>query len=135
MIPQTNLGANGISVQFKGEEKRAKDITKSFFMTHVPHAGNWMQRSSNGANVPRQNGSVENRPLFAAPAGLNMPTTLKLSYPDKIPKLMQTLRNEGASEFKIKEALQRKELAANDRYGNRSTVGYLIQMNTPVKDK
>lgn len=48
---------------------------------------------------------------------------------------MQTLRNEGASEFKIKEALQRKELAANDRYGNRSTVGYLIQMNTPVKDK
>jgi hypothetical protein len=78
MIPQTNLGANGISVQFKGEEKRAKDITKSFFMTHVPHAGNWMQRSSNGANVPRQNGSVENRPLFAAPAGLNMPTTLKL---------------------------------------------------------
>lgn len=47
---------------------------------------------------------------------------------------MQTLRNEGASEFKIKEALQRKELAANERYNNRSTVGYLIQMNVPHKE-
>ena len=56
------------------------------------------------------------------------------SYPDKIPKIMQTLRNEGASEFKIKEALQRKELAANERYNNRSTVGYLIQMNIPHKE-
>jgi hypothetical protein len=64
-----------------------------------------MKRTINGANIPRQNGSADQRPIFAAPAGLNMPTMLKLSYPDKIPKLMQTLRNEGASEYKIKEAL------------------------------
>jgi len=39
---------------------------------------------------------------------------------------MQSLRNEGSSEIKVKETLHRKSVAANDRYGNRSTVGYLI---------
>jgi len=46
---------------------------------------------------------------------------------------MQTLRNDGASDQKIRETLLRKSVAANDRYGNKSTVGYLIQMNTPQK--
>lgn len=30
-------------------------------MTHVPHAGNWMQRNQNGQNVPRNNGSADQR--------------------------------------------------------------------------
>ena len=59
----------------------------------------------------------------------NFLTDFLNSYPDKI----QRLRNEGASDIKIKETLKRKELAAKERYGNRSTVAYLLEMSTPQK--
>ena len=78
VVPSTNLGASGTGLQFKGEERRGKDITKSFFMTHVPHAGNWMLRNQHGPNVPRNNGSADERESHVPPAGLNIPSTLKL---------------------------------------------------------
>jgi len=74
----------------KGEDARGKNLKKSFFQSHVPHAGNWMNRTLNGPNAPNMmsndQSSIDTH--YTPTAGLRIPNTLKLSYPDKIPKIM-----------------------------------------------
>jgi len=42
--------------------------------------------------------------------------------------MISRLKNTGASPNEISNAIIRKDTNANERYGNRSTVGYLIDM-------
>lgn len=66
-----------------------------------------MNRTINGPNAPNMMSidQSSNDTHYTPTAGLRIPNTLKLSYPDKIPKIMQTLRTEGASDKKINETL------------------------------
>ena len=42
--------------------------------------------------------------------------------------MISRLKNSGASPHEISNAIMRKNIQINERYGNRSTVGYLIDM-------
>jgi len=42
--------------------------------------------------------------------------------------MISRLKNTGASPSEISNAIMRKNIQVNERYGNRSTVGYLIDM-------
>ena len=64
------------------------------------------------------------------PAGLRLPKTLKISYPDNIPLILEKLQ--GSPEATLKKRLNAKKEAAMDRYGNRSTVGMLIKSSNNV---
>ena len=59
------------------------------------------------------------------PAGIRLPKTFKINYPDNIPIIMDKLQ--GSPEATLKKRLKAKKEAAIDRYGNRSTVGMLIK--------
>jgi hypothetical protein len=90
----------------------------------VPHCGNWINRNSMTDAIPKvlsPGARVEDLP----PAGLRLPKTLKISYPDNIPLILEKLQ--GSPEATLKKRLNAKKEAAMDRYGNRSTVGMLIK--------
>ena len=58
------------------------------------------------------------------PAGIRLPKTFKLNYPDNIPSIIE--KNKGSPDDLIQQRIEQTKLMANERYGNRSTVGMLI---------
>ena len=114
----------GTQVALKGQEKRDKNLNVAFFQTQVPHSGNWLNRNSTCDAVPRTKPSTRIEDM--APAGLRLPKTYKLNYPDNIPRIKNKMSTKGASHDEIEKQIIDKKLAAQDRYGNKSTVGYLI---------
>jgi hypothetical protein len=92
----------------------------------VPHGGNWINRNSTADAIPKPLSSttkLEDMP----PAGIRLPKTFKLHYPDNIPTIVDKLK--GSPEHLINQKIEEKKNLANERYGNRSTVGMLIKMS------
>lgn len=90
MIPQNNMGKMGHQVIMKGQEKREKNLQLSFFQTQVPHSGTWINRNATADAVPKaiKGVKIEEMP----PAGIRLPKTYKLNYPDNIPKIVSKLQ-------------------------------------------
>ena len=65
------------------------------------------------------------------PAGIRLPRSFKLTHTEKIPHIINKLKQQGADPELIEQAISRKQEQVSDRYGNRDTVGLLIKMNHP----
>lgn len=72
-------------------------------------------------DVPRSS-----RPIELSPAGARIPVQYKKSLAEKIPLMVDRLKEEGANEDQIKQAIFAKKIKSIEKYGNRSKVGMLM---------
>lgn len=59
-------------------------------------------------------------------AGSRIPRAFKLTLTDKMPEWVQKMRDEGMSDDQIKTAINSKQQAYIDKWGNKSRVGILL---------